>query len=88
MEILSEKIKKKFDYNGIELKIVEREEYYLNSGETMKMIRVIAPSGGVIPVKIRHKQTLKSIIEDTIETLDNFNSVGMDVKNELTKTTI
>lgn len=79
------KIKKKFQYNGIELLIVERDEFYLNAPEPMKMLRVIAPNGGTIPVSIKHKQSLKSIAEETIRLLDNFASLGADTSKELTK---
>lgn len=79
------RLKKKFQYNGITLQIIERDEPYMNAKEPLKMIRVIAPNGGVIPLNIRHKQTLKSIIQDTISTLDGFKQRGADVAKELTK---
>lgn len=79
------KVKKKFDYKGLELKIVEREEPYMNGKEPLKMTRVIAPNGGMIPVKISRRQTLKSIIEDTKILLDDFEKRGANVKEELTK---
>ena len=77
------KVKKKFEYEGIELRIVEREETYMNSESTLTMTRVLAPNGGVIPVKIQYRQTLKSIVEETVKTLDNFKSMGVDIKAEL-----
>lgn len=77
------KVKKKFKYEGIELRIVEKEESYMNSEITMTMLRVLAPNNGVIPVKIQYRQTLKSIVEETIKTLDNFKSMGADIKAEL-----
>ena len=77
------KIKKKFEYEGIELRIVEREEAYMNGDQPVTITRVLAPNGGVIPVKIRHRQTLKSIAEETIQALDNFKRMGADVKAEL-----
>ena len=33
------RVKKKFNYNGIELRIVEREEPYMNSKEPLKMTK-------------------------------------------------
>jgi len=78
------KIKKQFYYEGILLQIVEREEPYLNSGATVKMTRVIGPTGEVVPVKISRNQTLTSIIEDTGVLLDGFAKRGADVKKELT----
>lgn len=79
------KVKKKFQYNGIELRIVERDEPYMNAAEPIKMTRVIAPNGGIVPVQIKHRQSLKSIAEATIKTLDSFKKNGADVKNELLK---
>ena len=80
------KIKKKFIYNGITLQIIERDEPYMNATEPLRMTRVIAPNGGTIPIIIKHKQTLKSIMEESIRTLDGFKARGADVIKELTKT--
>lgn len=79
------KIKKRFMYREVELRIVEKDEPYMDSGQTVKVVKVIAPNGGTIPLTLRHKQTLKSIIEDTIKALDNFESLGANVIQELTK---
>lgn len=79
------KVKRKFFYCGLLLQIVERDEPYMNAPEPMKVIRVIAPNGGVIPINIQHKQTLKSIQEETTRTLDGFRARGADVVKELTK---
>lgn len=79
------KVRKKFKYEGIELRIVERKEAYMNGGGAITMTRVLAPNGGTIPVKIQHRQALKSIVEGTIKTLDNFKRMGADVKAELLK---
>ena len=79
------KVKKKFDYNGIILQIIERDEPYMNAKEPLKMTRVMAPNGGIIRLNINHRQTLKSIVEETIKTLDGFAQRGADVKNKLTK---
>lgn len=79
------KVKKKFTYNGMTLQIVEREETYLNSPDPVIMTRVIAPNGGVIPVSIKHKQTLKSIAECTIDTLEGFKKRGADVVKIMTE---
>jgi actin-related protein len=79
------KVKKKFDYKGTELRIVEREEPYMNAKEPLIMTRVIAPNDGMIPVNISRKQTLKSIIEDTIILLDDFEKRGANIKQELNK---
>lgn len=78
------KIKKKFFYNDIELLIIERNEPYMNCKEPLQMIRVMAPNGGVLPLQIRHKQTLKSIMEDSINLLNSFKDRGANM-NELTK---
>lgn len=79
------KVKKKFDYNGITLQIIEREEPYMNAKEPLKMIRVIAPNGGTIPISINHKQTLKSIQADTINILDGFKARGADMVKIMTE---
>lgn len=79
------KVKRKFFYCGIMLQIIERDEPYMNASEPMKMTRVLAPNGGIVPVKINHKQTLKSIAEETIKILDGFKIRGADVVKELTQ---
>jgi len=79
------RVKKKFLYNGITLQIVEREEPYMNAKEPLLMTRVIAPNGGSIPIQIQHRQTLKSITEETIRTLDGFKSRGADIIKGLTE---
>lgn len=78
------KTRKTFKYEEIELRIVYRGEGYMESG-TVEVTRVLAPNGGVIPVKMEKGQTLKTIIEETIKTLDNFKSLGADIESELTK---
>ena len=78
------KIRKTFYYEEIELRIVEREEPYMNGG-SVTMTRVLAPNGEQIPVQLQRKQTLKSIVEQTLILLDGFKSRGADVKTELTK---
>lgn len=78
------KVKKKFQYDNIELKIVERNEPYMNNKEGVNVTRVIAPNGGVVPVHIMYKDTLKKIIERTTTLLDSFKSRGADIKAELT----
>lgn len=79
------KVKKKFTYEGIELRIVERDEPYMNAKEPLTMTRVLAPNGGVVPVQVRRRQALKSIVEETIQLLDSFKKRGVDVIEELTK---
>lgn len=79
------KVKKKFLYDGIELRIIEREEPYMNAREPITMMRVMAPNGGIIPISINHRETLKSIAERTTLLLDGFKQRGADIKTELTK---
>ncbi|MDA3781154.1 MAG: hypothetical protein PF487_13155 [Bacteroidales bacterium] len=57
------------------------------NGSSVTMTRVLAPNGYTIPVVIKRRQTLKSIVEETIRVLDNFKNLGADVKNELVKNT-
>ena len=79
------KVKKVFHYDGVELKIVDREESYMNATEPIIMTRVMAPNGGTIPVQIKHKQTLKSIVFETVTILDVFKARGANVKQILTE---
>lgn len=79
------KVKKVFHYDGVELKIVDREESYMNATEPIIMTRVMAPNGGTIPVQIKHKQTLKSIVLETVTILDVFKARGANVKQILTE---
>lgn len=79
------KIKKKFLYKGIELQIIEKEEYYMNCVVPLIMTRVMTVNGYIIPVNLKHRQTLKSIIEDTINLLDGFEKRGANVIEELNK---
>jgi hypothetical protein len=76
------KVKKKFDYNGIPLQIVEREEPFFNA--TVTLTRVIAPNGGTIPVALMRNETLKSIVAKTIAALDDFAARGANVIETLT----
>ena len=71
------KVKKKFLYDGVELRIVEREETYANA--TVVVTAVLAPNGGTVPVIVGRKQTLKNIITETISTLDALKAKGIDV---------
>jgi len=77
------KVRKRFNYDGIELRIVTMEEPF-NDFEVQRT-RVVGPNGGVIPVSISHRQTLKSITEATKILLDSFKKRGADVKRELTR---
>lgn len=79
------KVIKRFQYEGVELQIVERDEPYMSNGLTVRMTRVIAPNGGIVPVQLKRKQTQKSIVEDTINLLDGLRERGADVKGILTK---
>lgn len=79
---------KKFQWEGIELSIVIRSEPYLNSPENVEVRRVISNvNNGVIPVDFNKNDTLKSIIDKTINFLNEmvlFNSKQM-VIDELNK---
>ena len=81
------KLAKKFTYKGIEIGIYKNwEELYTNSNRKYFSTKILAPNNGVIPVKIQAKQSLKSIIQKTIEFLDYLEKEGNNVKNELTRT--
>lgn len=79
---------KKFQWEGIELSIVIRSEPYLSSTENVEVRRVISNvNNGVIPVDFNKNDTLKSIIDKTINFLNEmvlFNSKQM-VIDELNK---
>lgn len=73
-------------YNGIELRIVEREEAYMHAVDRVTVTRVIAPNGGVVPININHRESLKSIADKAIKALDTFKEMNRgDVEHELTK---
>jgi len=77
------KIRKTFLYEGIELKIAEVEEPYLNTN--MSLTRVVAPNGKRLPLSFSHRATLKLIMFLAIEQLDGFKKRGADIKKELTE---
>ena len=77
------KLIRAFAYKGITLRIVEREEPYMNS--TMILTRVIAPNNGLIPISFHHRATQKSMINDTVTFLDKLSLMGCDVVDELSK---
>lgn len=78
-------VKKKFKYLNIELRIVDRHEEYLNSGQNVTVRRILAPNNKSVPISINHKETLKSIIQRTIVLLDSFKSRGANITKELTE---
>lgn len=82
MKIL--KVKKTFNYEGLELRIVDREEPHTDN-TIMIRTRVIAPNGGMIPVQLQSKQTMKNIVNATVKFLDNMKKLGADIVDELTK---
>lgn len=75
-------IKKRFNYLGIELQIVERRVPYLNSTITAR--EVIAPNGGTLPYTVGHRETLKNIVKQVTKLLDDYAADGEDVVRELT----
>jgi hypothetical protein len=80
------KVKKRFSYDGIELRIVLRYELdYITKGQKHPVTRVLAPNGGVIPITIKSGQTLRSIAEETVKAIDTFKARGSDVMHEMTK---
>ena len=79
------KVKRKFTYEGVELRVVEREEPYMNAKEPLLMARVLAPNNNHLPITIHRRQTIKSIIEESLRFLDEMKQKGHDVVKELTK---
>ena len=47
------KVKRKFTHEGVELRVVEREEPYMNAEEPLLMTRVLAPNNKHLPITIR-----------------------------------
>lgn len=80
------RVKKVFQYENLNIIIAFCSTEYMNGKEKMEITRVIAPNGGIIPIRFGSKETLKSIQEKTINTLNDFKKRGADVKNELTRT--
>lgn len=78
------KVKRKFYYKGIELRIVDREEPYMNATRPVIVTRVLSENGGTIPIGMSHKETQKSIISRTIEFLGCMEKLGANVVKELT----
>ena len=79
------KVKRKFTYEGVELRVVEREEPYMNAKEPLLMTRVLAPNNKHLPITIHRRQTIKSIIEESLRFLDEMKQKGHDVVKELTE---
>lgn len=75
------KIKKKFMYNDIEMKIIERDEPYMGSKESLRMTRVIAPNGKTLPIQIQRGWTLKKIVSESIAMIDGFIKPVQTLKN-------
>jgi hypothetical protein len=77
--------KRKFEYKGVELRIGEIEEPYLNT--TLINTRCIAPNNEPFgPIKGRN-QTLKSFIIEVKEFLSKAEQKGIDIVQRLTKDT-
>jgi hypothetical protein len=79
------KVRKRFNYKGVELRLVDSEEYYMNGRDPLIMKRVVTPNDHSIPINFSHRQTLKSMVEQTIAFLDNTEKRGFDVVKELNK---
>ena len=77
-------VKKKFDYSGIELRIVDRQEKFMNSKDLVTVRRVLAPNNKNVPIIIQNKETFKSIMERTINIIEGFKVRGANVIEELT----
>jgi hypothetical protein len=67
---------KKFKYDNVTLRIVTDDD------GTRK---VLAPNDGSLPLRLEYKETIKNIVKKAVIALDNFKSMGADVKKELTK---
>lgn len=81
------KIRKKFSFQGITLKICLVEEQYLNAEQPVQVTRVVAPNGGIVPITVQYRESLKRIQERSIEILETLQQRGNDVLLELTQET-
>ena len=79
--------KKRFSHLGFDFAIVEKPEWYLNSTEPMYLKRVIEVKTGMeIPVyNLQRKDTLKSIMDKTIDLLDSFVDRGANLMHEISQ---
>lgn len=75
MKIL--RVIKKFQFDGHELRIVEMKERYMSAHIVMQ--RAVNAYGFKMPISFNHRQTVKSMIQQTLETLESFKSGGADM---------
>jgi hypothetical protein len=69
--IMEAKLRKVFEFEGYKFAVVDFPYKYMNSTDFSYIIRTVHyESGGNIPVYSKHKQTLKSFVEVSIETLE------------------
>lgn len=80
----NEKIRKTFSVYGIELRIVDRDEPYMG-GTSVRMTRVVNSHGLLLPMRYKHKQTLKALQQTAIEFIEAMKKRGCDVVKELNK---
>lgn len=79
-----------FEYEGITLRCVLREEIMRDFngnqlGDSWWPERILAPNGGSIPVRFNERKPSKDyIIATTISALEKFRKLGADVLAELT----
>lgn len=78
------KPQKVFEHEGYKFAIIKRPEQYMGVKEPMIMQRVIEFTTSILlPVSIQRGDTLKIVQEKAIKTLDNFKSLGADLKTQL-----
>lgn len=81
---MNEKIRKTFSVYGVELRIVDRDEQYMNGG-TVRMTRVVNPHGLVLPMRYQNFKTLKAMQQAAIDFIELMKKLGADIPTELNK---
>lgn len=87
--IMDAKIRKVFEFEGYKFAIVDFPYKYMNSEDISYSIKTVSyDSGALMPIYAKHhKQTIKSFLELSIETLNMiYKRVGVDkFKEEMEK---
>lgn len=88
MEYRILKVRKRFKWEGVELRLVDKEVPYMND-IPLVMIRAVAPNDGVIPVQFSGGDTQKVMAAKTIAFIEQLYTLGKtkeEIIAELTKT--
>ena len=81
---MNTKIRKTFEIEGVKMMIVDRDEPYMG-GNTVRMTRVVNEHGLLLPIKYTRNQTLKAMIQASIEFVEFAKQSGFNIVAELSK---